>query len=102
MARSWVGLTILACLPCMEILRSREAHDLYVNCQNIEECYEFVVTASKNVCPTRLPPTLRHKAHFPYESLCLLQTGLTDGCPPYGQPRRCEVGVLQHDQPLAL
>ena len=53
----------------MEMLRSREARDLYVNCQNTEECYEFVVTSSKNSCQTRLPPALRHKAYKVYEWL---------------------------------
>jgi hypothetical protein len=68
MARSWVGLTILACLPCMEMLRSREARNLYVNCSNAEECYECAVMSSKNGCQTRLPPALRHKEWFAYES----------------------------------
>src|SRR5437867_10613965 len=67
MARSWVGLTILACLPCMEMLQSIEAHNSYVNCQNAGECYEFAIMSSKNLCQTRSTPTLRHKARFPYE-----------------------------------
>ena len=45
-----------------------EARNLYVNCQNAEECYEFTVVSSKNACQTRLPPALRHKHYFPYES----------------------------------
>src|SRR6266581_4032823 len=69
MARSWGGLTILACLPCMEMLRSREAHNLYVNCQNPEECYEFTVVSRKNAGQTRLPPGLPHKAQFAYECI---------------------------------
>jgi len=34
MARSWVGLTILACVPCMVTLQSTEAHDSYVKFNN--------------------------------------------------------------------
>src|SRR5437660_10974866 len=75
MARSWVGLTILACLPCMEMLQSIEAHNSYVNCQDAEECYECAIMSSKNLCQTRSTPTLRHKPRFAYE------------CPPrpYGE-----------------
>ena len=61
MARSWVGLTMLACLPCMEMLRSREAHNSYVNCQKTEECYEYAIMSRKNLWQTRPTPTLRHK-----------------------------------------
>src|SRR5215467_13505053 len=67
MARSWVGLTILACLPCMEMLRSREARHLYVNFQYTEECYECTVVSSKNACQIRPSLTLRHKGAFAYE-----------------------------------
>src|SRR6266568_578306 len=70
MARSWVGLTILACLPCMEMLRSIEAHNSYINCQNAEECYECAIMSSKNLCQTRSTPTLRHKGRFAYEWVC--------------------------------
>ena len=34
---------------------------------NTYECYEYVVMSRKNVCQTRLPPTLRHKERFAYE-----------------------------------
>ena len=54
----------------MEMLRSMEARNLYVNCQNAEECYEFMVVSSKNACQIRSSPTLRHKEYFAYE--CLL------------------------------
>jgi len=64
-----------------------------VNFQYAEECYECTVVSNKNACQIRPGLTLRHKAQFAYESLCISQTGLTDGCPPYGQQRRCEVGV---------
>src|SRR2546429_8198180 len=69
MARSWVGLTILACLPCMGTLQSTEACDSYVNCLETEECYESAVVSSKNVGQTRFPPALRHKERFAYEYL---------------------------------
>src|SRR5262249_45350556 len=81
MARSWVGLTILACLPCMVTLRSREASNSYVNSQNTEECYECAVVSSKNLCPTRSSPTLRHKGQFAYEWPRVLR----------GRPRYCDV-----------
>jgi len=61
MARSWVGLTMVACLPCMEMLWSREAHNSYVNCQKTEECYEYAVMSGKNLCQIRVIPLLRHK-----------------------------------------
>src|SRR5262245_34768754 len=64
MARSWVGLTILACLPCIEMLRSREAHNLYVNYQKTQECYECAVLSNKNSCQPRLPPALVRKARL--------------------------------------
>src|SRR5262245_15447427 len=70
MARSWVGLTIFACLPCMGTLQSTEACDSYVNCLETEECYESAVVSSKNVWQTRLPPALVHKDYFPYEWMC--------------------------------
>src|SRR2546421_12831943 len=69
MVRSWVGLTILACLPCMGTLQSTEACDSYVNCLETEECYESAVVSSKNVGQTRFPPALRHKDEFAYESI---------------------------------
>jgi hypothetical protein len=38
-----------------------------VNSQKTEECYECAVVSSKNLCPTRSSPTLRHKVIFAYE-----------------------------------
>ena len=67
MARAWVGLTMVVCLPCMEMLRSREAHNSYVNCQKSEECYEYAIMSRKNLWQPRLPPTLRHKGDFAYQ-----------------------------------
>ena len=46
-----------------------EARNLYVNCQNAEECYEFTVVSSKNACQIRSSPTLRHKIYFAYGSI---------------------------------
>jgi hypothetical protein len=34
---------------------------LYVNSHYTQKYYEFAVVSSKNVCQTRLTPTLRHK-----------------------------------------
>jgi hypothetical protein len=42
---------------------------LYVNSHYTQKYYEFAVVSSKNVCQTRLTPTLRHKEQFPYQSL---------------------------------
>src|SRR4029453_17108301 len=67
MARSWVGLTILACLPCMMLLRSSAVHNSYANCSLTRECYRSVRVSSQIVGQTRLPPPLRHKAYFAYE-----------------------------------
>src|SRR5215831_12401761 len=67
MARSWVGLTILACLPCIRIPQSLQSAHSYDKNVRAQECYECVVVSSKNLCPTRLPPILRHKAAFTYE-----------------------------------
>jgi hypothetical protein len=64
MARSWVGLTILACLPCMGTLRSTETRYSYVNWWYKEECYECAAVSSKNLGQTRLPPALHHKALY--------------------------------------
>src|SRR5262249_22373550 len=67
MARSWVGLTILACLPCMEMLRSREARHWYVNFQYAGECYDGTGVSSKNSCQIRPGPPLHHKISFAYQ-----------------------------------
>src|SRR5262249_21470516 len=61
MARSWVGLTMLACLPCIGTLQSTEAYYSYVNCLETEECYESAVVSRKNVGQTSLLSTLHHK-----------------------------------------
>src|SRR5439155_18975369 len=78
MARSWVGLTILACLPCMVPLRSTEARYSYANFLTTEECYRLAVVSSKNACQTCSSLTLRHKERFPYE--CLRECAITCGC----------------------
>src|SRR5438105_7427959 len=64
MARSWAGLTILACLPCMGTLQSTEACYSYANCLETEECYQSTVVSRKKVGQTRLPPALRPKAQL--------------------------------------
>ena len=67
MARSWVGLTILACLPCIVVPRSVWSSYSYGNSSYGQECYESAVVSRKMVDQTHLPPTLVHKAHFAYE-----------------------------------
>src|SRR6266567_3443301 len=69
MARSWIGLRILACFPCIGLSQSPRALYLYANSSFIQECYECAVVSRKNGGPTRLPPALRHKAQFVYESI---------------------------------
>src|SRR5262249_48142735 len=81
MARSWVGRTIFACWPCMAMLRLREARHSYMNCANTEECYECAVVSSKNLCPTRSSPTLRHKGDFAYEYSCREAIAMRQGAP---------------------
>src|SRR5256885_2228657 len=78
MARSCVGLTILACFPCMGTLRSTETPDSYANSKKTEECYESVLLSSKILLQTRFLPTLRYKEHFAYE--CLLERAITRRC----------------------
>src|SRR5215813_4825210 len=80
MARSWVGLTILACLPCIVAPRSAGCPCSYANSFFIQECYECVVMSSKNPCQTRFPPALRHKGCFPYEYLLTPGRGCPAGC----------------------
>ena len=46
-----------------------EVRNLYVNCQNAGECYEFTVVSSKILSQNRLPPILHHKELFAYESI---------------------------------
>ena len=55
-----------------------EVRNLYVNCQNAGECYEFTVVSSKNACQIRSSPTLRHKEQFAYEYL--LARAITQRC----------------------
>src|SRR5262249_35099853 len=76
MARSWVGLTILACLPCMGTLQSTEAYYSYVNCLETEECYESVVVSSKKGGQTRLLSALRHKGRFAVPGHCYRATAI--------------------------
>src|SRR5262245_50696776 len=68
MARSWVGLTILACLPCIVPPRSPWSLYSYGNKSYKQDCYECAIMSSKNSCLTRLPPVLHHKEQFAYES----------------------------------
>src|SRR5262245_33219140 len=70
MARSCVGLTILACLPCMVSLRWTAACNSYSNYLLEGKYYEYTLVSSKNVSQTRLLPVLRHKGQFPYEWVC--------------------------------
>jgi hypothetical protein len=42
----------------------------YAKSSRIQECYESAVVSSKNLCETRLPPALHHKALFAYEYPC--------------------------------
>jgi hypothetical protein len=64
LARSCVGLAIVACFSCMETCRSTEAHDSYANEEIKIESYESALLSRKIVCQTRPPPTLVHKAPF--------------------------------------
>src|SRR5262252_7838595 len=68
MVHSWIGLTILACLPCMGTLRSIETQNSYTNSQKKEGHYESALLSSKMVGQTSLPPALHHKEKFAYES----------------------------------
>ena len=67
MARSWVGLTIFACLPCIVVPQLLQSVHSYEKSSVAEECYECVIMSSKKTCQTRPPSTLRHKVRFPYE-----------------------------------
>src|SRR5713101_8776461 len=70
MARSWVGLTIVAGLPCMVPLRWTVARDSYANYSLREKYYQPGAVSSQMVCQIRPPPQLLHKGCFPYE--CML------------------------------
>ena len=78
MARSWVGLTILACLPCIVAPQLLQSVNSYEKISVAEECYECVVMSSKKTCQTRPTSVLRHKADFAYE--CLLAHDITRRC----------------------
>jgi hypothetical protein len=67
MARSWVGLTIFACLPCIVVPQLLQSVHSYEKSSIAEECYECMIMSSKILSHTRLPPGLRHKAFFAYE-----------------------------------
>ena len=66
-ARSWVGLTIVACLPGIRIPQSLLSAYSLDKSVKVQECYESTVVSHKNGCEPRLPPTLRHKGEFVYE-----------------------------------
>ena len=76
MARAWVGLTMVACVPCMAMLRSGETRNSYGNCQKTEKCYEYAVMSRKNLCQTSLPPALRHKVYFAVAGHCRYATAM--------------------------
>src|SRR5262249_40847845 len=67
MARSWVGLTILACLPCMVPLQWTAAYDSYANYSSKDEYYQSAVVSTKNVAKPGATPPLIHKGSFAYE-----------------------------------
>jgi len=100
MARAWVGLTMVACVPCMAMLRSGETRNSYGNCQKTEKCYEYAVMSRKNLCQTSLPPALRHKVYFPYESPCTSRHGR--GAGRTGVPGRCSPAEAHGDHGEAL
>src|SRR4029453_6821103 len=75
MARSWRGLTIFACLPCIVAPQSTCMLFSYANNLLTQECYEYAIMSRKNAWQTRLPPALRHKATFAYE--CILAHAIT-------------------------
>src|SRR5512145_1798795 len=68
MARSWVGLTILACLPCIRIPQSLQSAHSYDKNVRAQEYYECAVMSRKNLGQTRLPLALHHKADFSKQS----------------------------------
>jgi hypothetical protein len=86
----------LACLPCMVPLRLTEARYLYVNCENLEECYQSAPVSSQFLIQTRLLPTLPHK-----KELCMSTGGRALEWPstrtPHADilPARAGIGMMR-------
>src|SRR2546429_6867720 len=80
MARSWVGLTILACLPCMGTLRSTETRYSYANygkkknAMSVRPCQakSSVTPASRLHCTTKrdLRMSVEHGMHVHASPCC--------------------------------
>src|SRR5215813_14112427 len=70
MARSWIGLTIFACLPCIMAPQWLQSAHSYEKSSKAGECYETGAVSRKILSQTRLPSALRHKGQFAYECLC--------------------------------
>ena len=66
-ARSWVRLTIVACVPGIGTLQSVETRYSYANCQKEHEYYQSAPVSRQIVGQTRLPSALRHKGYFAYQ-----------------------------------
>ena len=64
---------LLACLPCMGILRLTETRHSYANWWKKEECNACTTVSRTNVCQTGLPPTLHHKGDL-WTSCCTTDT----------------------------
>ena len=69
MARSWSGLTIVACVPGIVAPQWLQSANCYEKSSKVYECYESVVVSRKILSHIRLAPALRHKAYFAYESI---------------------------------
>jgi hypothetical protein len=67
--RSCVGLTILACLPCMVAPPSPQCPNSYYKSNKAKKCYQLADASRQIVRPTRPTAGLIHKIEFPYEYL---------------------------------
>src|SRR5262245_50479721 len=84
-AYPWVGRIIVAGLPCLVAPRSTCLPFSYVNCIVTQKYYECAIMSCKKICPTRLPPALRHKGQFAYE--CQLRVVMTPSIVCKGRTR---------------
>src|SRR5258706_16447990 len=69
MARSWVGLTILACLPCTVVFSSILAAHYYEKKKICPLYYQYAASSSPFLFQTRALAQLSRKGLFPYESI---------------------------------
>src|SRR4029434_6051573 len=76
MARSCVGLTMFACLPCIVAPQWLQSANSYEKSSIAQDCYEYVVMSSKKSCQTRLTPQLRHKERFAVSGHCHCATAI--------------------------